>query len=83
WVFLIFLAEVITYLIIMSPKINLRLSVFLGVSAAFLIMFILILTLWVLTTWAVLGIFVSALYCAGTTAHLIKGKRTIKDILEA
>ncbi|HEY8420082.1 MAG TPA: hypothetical protein VIL03_06605 [Clostridia bacterium] len=83
WIFLILLAEIITYLIIMSPKINLHLGVFLGISAGFLIMFILILALWVFTTWAIIGIFVAVLYCAGTTIHLIRGKRRIKDILDA
>jgi hypothetical protein len=82
WVFLILLAEIITYLIIMSPKINLHLGAFLGISAGLLIAFILIFTLWVFTIWAILGIFIAVLYCAGTTVHLIRGKRYIKDILD-
>ena len=61
WIFLIFAAQVIIYLIIMSPKINLHLGVFLGISIAFLAMFVLILIFWIITIWAVLECF--WLYC--------------------
>ncbi|HHW89900.1 MAG TPA: hypothetical protein GX745_03220 [Clostridiales bacterium] len=82
WIFLIFAAQIIVYLIIMSPKINLHLGVFLGISIAFLAMFALILTFWVFTIWAILGILLALVYCAGVTVHLIKGNRHIKEILE-
>ena len=82
WIFFIFAAQVIIYLIIMSPKINLHLGVFLGISIAFLAMFVLILIFWIITIWAVLGMFLALLYCSGVTVHLIKGKRRIKEILE-
>ncbi|HEY8424281.1 MAG TPA: hypothetical protein VIL23_05970 [Clostridia bacterium] len=82
WIFIIFAAEVITYMILMTPKINLRLSVFLGVSVGFVIGFILIIIFWVNTIWAVIGLSTAVLYCAGTTVHIIKGKRYVKDIVE-
>lgn len=82
WIFLIFLAQIITYLIIMSPKINLHLGIFLGISIGFVIMFVLILIFWVFTIWAILGIVLALLYSAGLTSHLIQGNRCIKDVLE-
>ena len=70
------------FFILMSPKINIRLVLFLAISIISLVVFILILVYWVFAVWAIIGLGQSLLYSLGAAVHLIKGKRTVKEVME-
>ena len=82
WIFFILIGFNLLFFILMSPKINIHLGVFLGLSIAFLAAFILIINFWIFTIWAIIGMFQSLLYSLGSTVHIIKGKRNVKEVMD-
>lgn len=81
WIFFILIVFNLIFFILMSPKINLHLGVFLGLSIACFLSFLLIMAFWVFSVWAIAGMIESLLYSLGSFVHILKGKRWVKDVM--
>lgn len=79
WLLIALCAVNLIYFIMMTPKFNLHLGVFLGVSIFFTLGFLISFYIFA-TLWNGIGIIICLLYDAGSIVHLIKGKRYVKEI---
>lgn len=79
-VLIVCVAMTAAYFVMMIPKFNLRLSVFLSVSGVFTVVQI-ILTVTVPSAWAAYGLIQCALYDVGVLTHLLNGNRTVRDVV--
>lgn len=75
------IAAAAVYIVLMTPKLNIKLGVFLAVSSCLTAMFIIVRVFYFRSIWGDIGMVISILYCMGIAAHLFSGKRYVSEVL--